>query len=92
MLGSAENCCIYTVGQLQPKVEVPAPQSKKLLDDRKLQSKAWALRCTDTQLAHSFPLSLLPLSLLVSVSLSASLFPFLPPLAYLDVLAFIVTF
>lgn len=48
VLGSAENCCIYTVGQLQPKVEVPAPQSKKLLDDRKLQSKAWALRCDDT--------------------------------------------
>lgn len=44
LLGSAENCCIYTVGQLQPKVEVPAPQSKKLLDERKLQSKAWALR------------------------------------------------
>ncbi|KAL8454337.1 hypothetical protein Emag_001496 [Eimeria magna] len=44
LLGSAENCCIYTVGQLQPKVEVPAPQSKKVLEERKLQSKAWALR------------------------------------------------
>ncbi|XP_026191412.1 uncharacterized protein LOC34624321, partial [Cyclospora cayetanensis] len=34
----------WRVRQLQPKVEVPAPQSKKLLDERKLQSKAWALR------------------------------------------------
>ncbi|KAL8437387.1 hypothetical protein ACSSS7_000982 [Eimeria intestinalis] len=31
-------------GQLQPKVEVPAPQSKKVVEERKLQSKAWALR------------------------------------------------
>ncbi|KAF8817966.1 histone acetyltransferase TAF1/250, partial [Cardiosporidium cionae] len=35
---------VYTVGQCEPKIEIPSPESKVYVDERKNQAKAWALR------------------------------------------------